>query len=123
MNIMSSGLRFILVITALLNLCYFIFKIRKNRMQIEYAIFWSLFSGLLLLLAMFPGVVGFASNMLGVVSPANLVFLVVIFVLILRLFSVTIKLSRMDEQITRLTQHIAILEKDIENKNGYPKGL
>lgn len=112
MIVMGSGLRWLLVAASLLTLCYFLVKIRKNRLQIDYAIFWSLFSALLLLLALFPGIVTSVANLLGVMSPANLVFLSVIFILMLRLFSVTLKLSRMDEQITRLTQHIAILEKE-----------
>lgn len=109
---MQESLRVLLIISAVLTLAYFLQKIRKNRLQIEYAIFWSLFSAGLLLLAAFPELVGWAANLVGIESPANLVYLSVIFVLMLRLFSITAKLSKMDTQITRLTQHIAIMEKN-----------
>ncbi len=109
---MDWPLRLALLAAALITMAYFLFKIRKNRLQIDYAIFWSLFSGLLVIIALFPGIVSWAAKVIGIISPANLVFLFVIFILIIRLFSLTVKLSKMNEQITALTQHIAIKEKD-----------
>ena len=109
---MDWSLRLLLLLAAVLTLAYFLVKIRKNRLQIDFAIFWSLFSGLLVVIAIFPGIVSFAAKQIGIVSPANLVFLAIIFMLILRLFSLTVKLSKMNEQINTLAQHIAIKEKD-----------
>jgi len=111
---MDWPLRLLLLLAAVLTLAYFLVKIRKNRMQIDYAIFWSLFCGLLVVIALFPGLVVWAANLVGIISPANLVFLFVIFMLILRLFSLTVKLSKTNEQISALAQHIAIKEKDEE---------
>lgn len=113
---MGIELRLALVIGSLFCLVYFMLKIRKNHLQIDYAIFWSLFSSLLLLIAIFPQIINWLSSLLGIISPANLVFLLIIFLLIIRLFSITVKLSKLENQIASLTQHIAIAEKDREDK-------
>ena len=106
---------------AVITLIYFIYKIRKNRLQIEYAISWSLFSALLVALGAFPGLVSWAAGLIGIQSPANLLYLGMIFILILKQFTTTIKLSKMDRQITELTQHIALQEaaaKESKNRQG-----
>lgn len=123
---MSIELRIILLVGAILTMIYFLHQIRKNRMQIEYAISWSLFSAGLLILGIFPGIVIWASRIVGVESPANMLYLCIIFLLILKQFSTTVKLSKMNQQITVLTQSMALehadrekrLAEDIHTNNG-----
>ena len=107
---MSTALRIVLIAGAMGTMVYFLWQIRKNRLQIVYAISWSLFSIVLVALSLFPQILSFFANLLGVVSPTNLLYLVIIFVLILKQFGATIKLSRMDRQITELTQTLALKE-------------
>ena len=109
---MNLQLRVLLFIGAVATLLYFFGKIRKNRLDIDYAIFWVLFSGVLVIVSIFPGMVGWLSDLLGFMSPSNMVFLLVIFLLLIKLFSVTIKLSALEHKIRRLSQHIAILEAE-----------
>jgi hypothetical protein len=71
---------------------------------------------LLIVISVFPGTVIWFADLLGVVSPANLVFLLIIFLLVIQLFSTTVKLSKMDDQIASLTQRLAIAEVDFDNK-------
>ena len=109
---MGTGLRLLLFVAALFTLITFIQKIRKNRVLIEDAVFWTLLSVGLLLISIFPSVVIIISKLLDIQSPANLVYPSAIAVLLFRLFTVTIKLSKMDQQIATLTQHVAIYEKE-----------
>jgi len=112
---MSAGLRFLLLGFALFTFAYFLLKIRKNRLQIDYAVFWSLFGVGLMLISIFPGIVVWVSKLLGFQSPANLVLLSVIFVVILRLFSISCNQSRMYHQIAELTHRIALYEKQLQD--------
>lgn len=109
---MSNELRIALVAGALVTMVYFFWQIRKNRLQIGYAVSWSVFSLALVILALFPGIVVYLADQLGVVSPANLLYLIILFVLIIKQFSVTIKLSKLNQQIAELTQIIALKEKE-----------
>lgn len=117
---MAIELRLALFLGALLAMVYFLYQIRKSRLQIAYTISWTILSGMLLLLSIFPGIATWASARLGVESPANLVYLVVIAILLLKLFTTTLKLSNMDRQITDLTQYIAIQQQARERENPPP---
>lgn len=109
---MSILLRLLLLMGAICTLVYFLKKIRKNNVEIDYSLFWIIFSGVLVLVAIFPGVITWAANLLGFISPANMVFLVIIFLLIIKLFSITLKLSRLEQKLKTLSQNIAIKETD-----------
>jgi hypothetical protein len=111
---MPVTLRILLIAGALLALLFFALQIRKRHLQINYSLFWILLSALLLVVAIFPGIFLGLAGLLGFVSPANLVFLTVIFLLILHLFSVTLKLSKANQQIGDITQRLALLENRLE---------
>ncbi|WP_312103001.1 DUF2304 domain-containing protein [Pygmaiobacter massiliensis] len=113
---MPLELRLLLIVGAVLTMLYFLQCIRKSRMQIDYAIFWSLFCGLLVLMSLFPQVITWLSEQFGFHSPANMVYLIIIFVLLFKQFTMTIKLSKMDERITALAQHIALQENNTDDK-------
>lgn len=112
---MSIEVRLLLFAGAVLTMLYFVHNIRKKRMQIDYAIFWSLFSGGLVVLSIFPQIAIAASDLLRIHSPANLVYLVIFFALIVKLFTTTMKISKLNQQVTELTQYIALREACDEN--------
>lgn len=66
---MTGMLQVSLFAGAIITMFYFLYKIRKNRIQIEYAISWSLFSALLVFLGAFPGVISWGANLIGVNRP------------------------------------------------------
>lgn len=111
---MSGEIRLLLFAGALLTLIYFAHYIRKGRMQIDYAIYWILFSSALVLLSLFPGMRHGFAKMLKIKSPANLVYLIIIFSMIVKLFTTTLKISKLNQQISELTQHIALYESNQE---------
>lgn len=117
---MPFSLRIILILGALLTFAYFIRSIRKNRVKINHSIFWIVFGLVLLVLAFMPRVIYWLSAVMGIESPANLVYLAVIFLLVLKLFTTTLRLSRLSEQVTALTQTIAIRELEEQERQGHP---
>lgn len=89
--------------------------IRKRQIQMKDGIFWIVFGFLLILISAFPEIAVWASGVIGVQSPSNCVFLIVIFLLGSHQFFLTIKMSQLDMRNKRLTQDIAIqrtLEKE-----------
>lgn len=80
-------LRTALIVISLLTLWYTARKIRKSQLQIEDSIFWMAFPAALVILSVFPGIATWAAKMLGVQSPVNFIFLAVIFILIVKIFS------------------------------------
>jgi hypothetical protein len=112
---MSILFRAILIAASVIATCSVMIKIRRAKMQIEDAVFWVLFSFLLIILALFPPVLFFFTGLLKMQSPANLLFLIIIFLLFAKVFSMSVKLSRQEEMIKTLTQEIA-LEKEKEEE-------
>ena len=92
---------------------YFILKkIRQSKLQIEYAIFWIIFSGILLIFSVFPFLVALVTRLIGMELPVNFIFLLFILILILKAFFQTIETSALENKVRNLTQRLAIEEKE-----------
>ena len=118
---MSIFIRVLLIVGAVLMLAFMLKKIRQSKLKIEYIIFWLVFSTLLVFMGIFPQVVSWISRTLGFQAPINLVFLLVIFVLIIKLFYNTLQISALESKVDNLAQQIAIdrkLDKDVEITTG-----
>lgn len=109
---MSVGLRIILVFISFLTLTFIIRKIRQSKLQIEYTLFWLGFSILLLVLSLFPQIVYWLTDFVGVQSPVNFVFLIVIFILIIKNFFMTLQIAKMEERFQNLVQELGIQEME-----------
>lgn len=112
---MSPQLRVVLFLGAALTLLYFLLMIRKNRLQIKYSIFWAFFSLVLVLFSLFPNMVVNIAHLFGFHSSVNFLVVAIIFIIILKQFRDTIKLSSLEQKIITLTQKIALLQnkKDV----------
>jgi len=105
-------LRVLLISGSLFTLVFMLYRIRASKAQIKDSVFWIFFSVLLLAFAVFPGVTRWFSLRLGFQSPINFVLLAVIFILVIQLFFLSMKISRLDAKLRELTQRIAIDRKD-----------
>lgn len=119
---MSIYLRIILVVISMLSMLNILQRVRKSKLQIEYSIFWIVFSILLILVAIFPQPMFTLAQILGIQSPANMVFLFVIFILLIKLFNMTIEVSQLQYKQQELVQKIALDEnKKTEKKSSKGK--
>ncbi len=110
---MSLGLRVILLVASVMTCAYISRKLKKSQIQIMDTVFWIGLSVVFVLLAAFPQIAGFLSNLLGFIAPINFVFLMIIFLLLIRCFLLSIRVSQLDDKIKNLVEEIAIRE----NKN------
>ena len=56
------------------------------------------------------------SELLGIQSPANMVFLLVIFILFIKTFNLTLEISRLQYKMQELVQKIALDENNRRNE-------
>lgn len=105
---MSTILRVLLIIASICLMCWILHKIKKFKVKMESAIYWIIFSFGLLILAVFPQVSFYLSDLFGVMSPSNLVFLVIIFALLIKVFTLSTAVSQLEEKITVLAAEIAV---------------
>lgn len=109
---MTPIFRILLIVVSLLTTYYILKRIRQSKLQIEYAIFWILFSGVLIVFSLFPWLVSMFTRMIGMQLPVNFIFLLFIFVLMVKLFLMTIELSTLENKVKDLTQELALEEKE-----------
>ena len=107
---MSVALRILLIVVSVMNTLNILRRIRKSKLQIEYSIFWLLFSMVLIVISIFPQIVIKLAQLIGFQSPANMVFLLVIFALMFKSFQSTVEISQLQYKIEELTQKIALEE-------------
>ena len=109
---MSPVFQGLLIFGAILMAYFIMKKIRQSKLQIEYAIFWIIFSAILLIFSVFPFLVAFVTKLIGMELPVNFIFLLFILILILKAFFQTIETSALENKVRNLTQRLAIEEKD-----------
>lgn len=114
---MSVLIRILLIISAFLMLMFMLKKIHQAKLKIEYTIFWIAFASILVIMGIFPEVLYKISYFIGFQSPISMVFLIIIFVLIIKMFFMTLQISLLEHKIEALAQQIAIDRKiDKEEK-------
>lgn len=112
---MSLTLRIALIVVSVLACAYVLRRIRRAQMEIEDAIYWIFASGALVIISIFPQIPDFFSHLLGIQSPSNFVFLSVIFVVIVKLFSLSLEVSLLKQKLKSTIQNVAIRQKELED--------
>ena len=98
----SLVFRVVLILCSLFTAIFIIRKIRQSKVQINYAIFWILFSACLLIFSVFPELSISLASLLGIYSSTNFIFLVILFAVIIKLFFNTIEISNLEYNIKEL---------------------
>ena len=112
---MDIVLRAVLIVVSIIATRELLVRIRKSRMQIEDSVFWVLLAFLCILLALFPRVLYFFTDLLNMRSPANLLFMFMIALLLYKCFQMSMHISVLEERIRTLAQNQA-LEKLAEEE-------
>ncbi len=108
---MTLALRVVLIVVSVLVVFFVLRKIRKAQLKIDDSIYWIFFSLFLLVLSIFPQIATWAARQLGILSPANFVFLFMIFMVMVKLFYVSIDLSIQKYRLNYLVQKLALKQK------------
>lgn len=84
----------ILLIVGALSVFFVVARcVTKKRVMVQDAIFWVVLCGVLVFVAAVPGTIIWLAGMFGFQSPANLVFLIVITLLLIKEFNDSVELS------------------------------
>ncbi|MEC4185371.1 DUF2304 domain-containing protein [Adlercreutzia sp. R21] len=105
-----------LVLGAIFTLVYVVLKIRSNQMSTADAVFWFVLSFCMVVMALVPGVAFFFSDTLGFLSTANFIFLCILAVLMYHQLSMSVKVARLQNKLSQLTQAIALSQ--VQAKRG-----
>lgn len=116
---MAVTLRILLLLGAVITVVWILRKIRKLKVKMEDAIFWLAFSLVLLVFAAFPQIAFWLSHVMGIESPANLVFLMIICLLLEKIFTLSMITSQLEDKVSVLSAEVALRsqaqQREIEN--------
>ena len=113
---MTLFFRILLLIVAVLTAVWILHKIRKCKVRQEDALFWICFAGALVVLGIFPEITYWASEILGIQSQANFIFLVIIFLLIEKMLSLSIQISMLETKMENMAAELALRSKDLDSQ-------
>lgn len=112
---MTTLLQISLVVFCLILLFLVISQINKARVIFTDFNYWLIFIVFLLIMAIFPQVAYWFTDILGVQTPVIGIFLIVTSLLILLVLSLSFRISVLNRRFIQLTQKIAIIEEQTKN--------
>jgi hypothetical protein len=108
------------IIAIVLNLFFLLFIARliiKGKLREEYAIFWLICTGLLLVFSFWRKGLEIFADYFGVYDAPNLAFAAFIFMILIYLLHLSIVNSKLQKNILTLSQEIALLNQKIKSNN------
>lgn len=112
---MTLRIQIIIGAILILGLGYIINLIRKNKIELKYALPWLCAGIVVLTIDCFPILMNKLAELAGIGSPINMIFFVGFLFVLVILLAMTIALSRASSSIKRLTQKMAIIEKRVRD--------
>ena len=112
---MNSPLRTYLIIASVLFFLFIVNMLRTRKLELKYALIWVMTSSSFVVMAVFPGTLFFVARVLHIELPVNALFLCVIFLLLLIVFTLTVAVSRQATRIKNLIQELGLLKEELKS--------
>ena len=109
---MNSKLIMISFFFALFIIFTILYLVRKEKINIKYAIVWLLLFGILALLLIIPNLLTIITKFLGFEVSSNMIFAIIISVLIIISISLSTIVSTQDRKIRKLIQELSIIKSE-----------
>lgn len=113
---MSTNLKILAILFCLFMIGLVIYFIRENKIIVKYSFIWFSAFMILLLFALFPGLLNFVTKMIGMQVGSNVIFSLVIALLIFITLSLTIIVSSQTKKIRLLIQEVSMLKEEMAKK-------
>ena len=101
--LIAIGLYFLIVLNLL----------RKKTLNLKYTLLWFASGAIMLMLAVFPKILGWFAALVGIYDPTNALFAFMFFCVVIILLSITAIVSKLNEKSKQIIQSIALLEKRV----------
>lgn len=105
---MNRGLTIALIVACVVTAIFVFRKIKKSQFKIGDTLYWLFFSVFLLIMSIFPKAVYWVSDLIGFESPSNFIFVVIIFLLLVKIFLLDARVAKVEDKLTKLAQKYAI---------------
>lgn len=114
---MNIRIQVIVAVFIVMALVIIVNMIRKKSLELRYALAWLIVGIGILLLDLFPIMIEWLSDIMGIFSPINMLFFLGFVFSLCIIFVLTVAVSRMSLRIKELAQELALLKKKKEDIN------
>lgn len=101
-------------ILSLVVVCWVVLLLRQRKLKEKYAVLWVIVGVLIILLAGFPQLLDWASDLAGFAVPANLLFTLAIFLVLGVCLHLSLEISVVEDETRALAEEAAILRTALE---------
>ncbi|WP_159805802.1 DUF2304 domain-containing protein [Cellulomonas citrea] len=108
-----SGYLFAVALTAIVLAMLFVLM-RTRRIREKYAAVWIALALAVIVLGIFPRLAFWVAALVGVETPANLLFALAFVVLLLVCIQLSVEVSGLEEETRTLAEEIALLRYDVD---------
>lgn len=95
--------------------------IRQRKLKEQYSLLWFLTVAVILLLALWEAPLLRLSELVGIATPSNLLFLMALMFLFVMAMHFSLLVSRLTDQSKMLAQKLALLERDLRDSQAEPR--
>lgn len=90
--------------------------LRRRHLREKYAVMWAFVAFGVIVLAVFPGLLFSASDLIGVDVPSNLLFFLASMVLMVLTLQHSYELGRLEDKTRTLAEELALLRLELEEQ-------
>ena len=109
------SLQMIVIIGILFYFAVIFYLLKKKTLALKYTLMWILAGIFMAIIAVFPTLLKKLSILIGIETPSNALFAVLLFVILLILMSLTSIISGLNKMNVKLIQAVALLEKRVRD--------
>lgn len=103
--LIAVGLYFLIVLKLL----------RQKTLNLKYTLLWLASGIIMLILAVFPQILGWFAALVGIYEPTNALFAFMFFCVIIILMAITAIVSKLNEKSKQVIQALALLERRVRD--------
>lgn len=107
---MDNILQFFIILGIVIYIMFLIYMIKQEHLHLKYTLIWFFIAFIMIILTVFPSILKVLSQIMGIKSDVNTLFLLFFFFILLVLMQITAIISRMSNRQRRLIQAYSLLE-------------
>jgi hypothetical protein len=111
------------VVVTVAAVAFILSLVRRRQVDAKYSLLWFFIGGILVVLALLPGLLEWVSKRVGIIYPATTFLLLAVTFLFLLDVHFSWELSRIDERIRTLAEEIALLRTQLSESRATNEAL
>jgi hypothetical protein len=104
------------IVGSIITLALLFEMMRRQRLREKYAVFWALVAVVTLVIALFPGLLEWIANLVGVRVPSNLLFFAASMLLLAVSVQHSSELGRLEDRTRTLAEEVGLLRLQLERE-------